>query len=220
MGVLRAHRHSQTLWSLIFVVTHLFTAGDFDLSRVDESGCLFNFKVADVVMVICCCGRRRPKRGEDGAEAEVGCRWAWRMVWAGMGLTSWQRASVLGASSVLVSLTSEILRRVATGLRTIASSQSLPEAEPEMGLEGESKFVSSTIAKGRHSRKRPLKLFKMALASSQEVRVDAQTLASPFTEHQQQGPEMGFFLKPISWVENHEKLLNLKQKNANSNILN
>ena len=59
----------------------------------------------------------------------------------------------------------------------------------------------------------------MALASSQEVRVDAQTLASPFTEHQQ-GPEMGFFLKPISWVENHEKLLNLKQKNANSNILN
>ena len=113
---------------------------------------------------------------------------------------------------------------MATGLRTIASSQSLPEAEPEIGLERVKvflvQFVSSTIAKGRHSRKRPLKLFKMALASSQEVRVDAQTLASPFTEHQQQGPEMGFFLKPISWVENHEKLLNLKQKNANSNILN
>lgn len=73
---------------LVLGAANLFTAGDFDLSRVDESGCLFNFKVADVVMVICCCGRRRPKRGEDGAEAEVGCRWAWRMVWAGMGLTS------------------------------------------------------------------------------------------------------------------------------------
>ena len=39
-------------------------------------------------MVICCCGRRRPKRGEDGAEAEVGCKWAARMAAAGMGLTS------------------------------------------------------------------------------------------------------------------------------------
>lgn len=72
---------------LVLGAANLFTAGDFDLS-LGESCCLFNFNVADVVMVICCCGRRRPKRGEDGAEAEVGCRWAWRMAAAGIGLTS------------------------------------------------------------------------------------------------------------------------------------
>lgn len=73
---------------LVLGAANLFTAGDFDLSLGELSCCLFNFKVADVVMVICCCGRRRPKRGEDGAEAEVGCKWAARMAAAGMGLTS------------------------------------------------------------------------------------------------------------------------------------
>jgi hypothetical protein len=75
--------------------TNLLTAGDFDLSRGVERSPLalllfVTFRVAELVIVICCWGRRRPRRGEQGAEADVGWswRWAWRNWAAGMGRTS------------------------------------------------------------------------------------------------------------------------------------
>ena len=60
-------------------ISHLLTAGDFDLSLVEVGVparlllLLVTLSVAELVIVICWFGRLSPSRGEQGADADWGC---------------------------------------------------------------------------------------------------------------------------------------------------
>ena len=65
---------------LFFKNSYLLTAGEFDLSLLEVGvparlfWLLVTLSEAELVMVICCWGRLNPSLGEQGAEADWGCR--------------------------------------------------------------------------------------------------------------------------------------------------
>lgn len=81
-----------------FATLNRLTAGDFDRSRAEIPGFLLGvadllgllllvtFKVAELVIVICCCGRLNPSLGEQGADADWTCKWG--LSWATWGFKS------------------------------------------------------------------------------------------------------------------------------------